>query len=160
MIVVADTSVLLNLSRIGQVELLLRLFREVVVPETVAGEFRRLARATPRFQGLILPEWVCVRSETAAVPEVRTSGLDPGEVAAIELALAIRADALLVDERRGQAVAKRLGLRTIGVLGILLQAKRSGLVPRMVTLLDALEVEAQFWISAELRQRVLELAGE
>lgn len=160
MIVVADTSVLLNLCRIGQVELLVRLFHEVIVPETVAEEFGRLAHATPRFQGLILPEWVGCRSEAAAVPEVRTANLDPGETAAIELALAIHADALLVDERRGQAVAKRLGVRTIGVLGILLQAKRSGLVPRLGPLLDALESEAQFWISAELRQRVLELAGE
>lgn len=160
MIVVADTSVLLNLCRIGQVDLLAGLFREVIVPETVAAEFARLARTAPRFDGLHLPAWVRLRNAVQAVPAVRAAGLDPGETAAIELALEIQADALLVDERRGHAVAKRLGVRTIGVLGILLQSKRSGLVPRIDTLLDALETEAQFWISPDLRQRVRELAGE
>lgn len=55
MIVVADTSVLLNLCRIGQVELLARLFHEVVIPLEVAAEFDRLARQATRFQGLGLP---------------------------------------------------------------------------------------------------------
>ena len=55
MIVVADTSVLLNLCRIGQVELLARPFHEVVIPLEVAAEFERLAREAARFQGMALP---------------------------------------------------------------------------------------------------------
>ena len=50
MIVVADTSVLLNLCRIGQVELLARLFHEVVIPLEVAAEFDRLARQAAAVQ--------------------------------------------------------------------------------------------------------------
>lgn len=58
MIVVSDTSVLLNLCRIGRVELLARLFHEVVIPLEVAAEFGRLAHQAARFQGLVLPGWV------------------------------------------------------------------------------------------------------
>lgn len=161
MIVVADTSVLLNLCRIGQVELLARLFREVVIPPEVAAEFGRLAGQTARFRGLTLPAWVRQRQPTTVPAVVRRAvGLDSGETAAIALALEIQADALLVDERRGHQVAVELGIKTIGILGILLQAKRSGLLPAVRPCLDQLKQEAGFWIAPTLRARVLKLAGE
>jgi predicted nucleic acid-binding protein len=57
-IVVADTSVLINLACVEQIDLLRSLFREVVIPPEVAGEFKRLAVNFPRFKGLILPAWI------------------------------------------------------------------------------------------------------
>lgn len=72
----------------------------------------------------------------------------------------IRADAILVDERRGHEVAVQLGLRTIGVVGILLQAKSAGLLPDVASVLDRLERDAGFWVAPTLRVRVLQLAGE
>lgn len=160
MIVVADTSVLLNLCRIGQVGLLARLFHEVVIPLEVAAEFGRLALQASRFQGLALPDWVRQQQASAISAALRAANLDPGETAALALALEIHADALLVDERRGHQVAIQMGIKTIGVLGILLQAKTSGLVPQVRPLLDQLEQEARFWIAPSVRQRVLQLAGE
>jgi predicted nucleic acid-binding protein len=159
-IVVADTSVLLNLCRIGQVELLSRLFHEVVTPPEVAAEFDRLARQTTRFQGLTLPSWVRQQSAANIAAAIRAANLDSGETAALALALEIRADALLVDERRGHQVAVQLGIKTIGVLGILLQAKSSGFIPQLRPLLETLERDAQFWIASAMRQRVLGLAAE
>ena len=160
MIVVADTSVLLNLCRIGQVNLLAQLFHEVIIPMEVAAEFNRLALQTPRFQGLILPAWIQQRNVSSISGAILAAKLDAGETAALALALEIRADALLVDERRGHQVAVQLGLKTIGVLGILLQAKTSGLIPQLRPLLDSLEQTAQFWIAPKIRQRILQLAGE
>ena len=160
MIVVADTSVLLNLCCIGRIELLESLFHEVVVPVTVADEFNRLASQTKRFSGLTLPAWIR-QQEPPAVPDIiLLAALDPGETAALALAVEIHADALLVDERRGHDVAIRIGLKTIGILGILLQAKLSGLIDTLQPLLDQLGSDANFWISPGVRQRVLELAGE
>ena len=160
MIVVADTSVLLNLCRIGEEELLTRLFREVVIPREVAAEFDRLAVAVPRFQGLTLPAWIRQQQPSTISAVVRAAGLDLGETAALNLALEIHADALLVDERRGHRVAVQLGIKTVGVLGILLQAKTSGLIEQLRPLLDQLEQDAQFWIAPAVRRRVLQLAGE
>ena len=119
MIVVADTSVVINLCCVGQGDLLRRLFRDVVVPPAVAVEFARLAANVPRF-----------------------------------------ADAVLLDERRGREVAGQLGLRTIGILGLLLQAKSAGLLPAVRPVLDDLQREAGFWITEPLRQQLLSLAGE
>lgn len=126
MIVVAGTSVVINLRRAGQAGLLRQLFREVVVPTVVVVEFARLTSSVPRFAGLTLPEGVCQQTPTAVPALLRSAiGLDAGKAAALALAVEIHADAVLLDERRGREAASQLGLRTIGILGLLLQAKSS-----------------------------------
>ena len=161
MIVVADTSVLINLCRVGQGDLLGRLFREVVIPPEVAAEFARLSIGTPRFAGLKLPSGIRQQSPAALLPAVRAAiGLDSGEAAALSLAVEIHADAVLIDERRGYEVAVQLGLRTLGILGILLRAKSAGFLPNVKSVLDALQRDAGFWLSDPLRKQVLSAAGE
>jgi predicted nucleic acid-binding protein len=123
-IVVADTSVLINLCRVRQGDLLGKLFQEVVIPPEVAAEFTRLTAGGPRFASLVLPDGIRVQTPLVILPSVQAAaGLDAGETAALSLAVEIHADAILLDERRGHEVALALGLSTIGVLGILLRAK-------------------------------------
>lgn len=110
--------------------------------------------------GLSLPAWVRQQPCSAIPAALAAEGLDEGETAALCLALEIRADAVLVDERRGHEIARRLGLNAIGVLGILLRAKASGLVSQIGPIIIALRRDAEFWISAELHHEVLHLAGE
>ena len=161
MIVVADTSVLLNLCCVKQIELLRLLFRDVVIPVEVAAEFSRLSTQVPRFTGLSLPSWLRQQTVSGIPPVVRSAaGLDPGETAALALPLEIEADAVLVDERRGHEVARELGFRTIGVLVILLQARVAGLIPQIAPVLDQLQADAGFWVVVALRERVLQLGGE
>jgi predicted nucleic acid-binding protein len=161
MIVVADTSVILNLCRVRQERLLQALFKRVLIPEVVAGEFDRLAKVQTRFSGLILPEWIEILPEPQNMPAaVLAAHLDSGESAAIAMCLDRHADALLIDEALGREVAGRLGLRTIGVLGVLLEARRRELIPEVKIVLDKLETDAGFWIAPELKNRLLQLAGE
>lgn len=161
MIVVADTSVLINLCRVGQGGLFQQLFQEVVIPPEVAAEFVRLAGNNPRFTSLKLPKGIRQQSPTNLSSVVTAAtGLDSGEAAALSLALEIHADAVLIDERRGYEVALQLGLRTIGILGILLRAKSAGFLPAVKPVLDALQRDAGFWLSESLRKQVLQAAGE
>lgn len=94
MIVVADTSVILNLCCVGQAGLLPGLFQQVWIPEEVKAEFERLSRHQPRFQGLLMPGWASIRpaspipAKLAAMPNLHT-----GETAALALALESHADA-------------------------------------------------------------------
>ena len=160
MIVVADTSVVLNLCRVRHEHLLPTLFGRILIPTVVASEFVRLAGTDARFAGLSLPGWIEILPSPPIPPTVSAANLDLGEAAAIALCLSQTADALLVDESLGRAVAARLGLRTIGILGILLEARARGLIPKVAPVLDLLELEAGFWIAPALRLRVLQLADE
>jgi predicted nucleic acid-binding protein len=160
-IVVADASVLINLCRVDQGGLFKRLFHEVLIPPEVAAEFVALTISVPRFSGLNLPDGIRQQSPAGLLPAVcAAEGLDLGEAAALSLAVEIHADAILIDERRGHEIAHQLGLRTIGLLGILLRAKAVGIVPRISPVIEMLERDAGFWISDKLRQEVLRLAGE
>ncbi len=86
--------------------------------------------------------------------------LDKGEAEAIALALELRADQVLIDERRGRRIAARLNLRYTGILGILVEAKNRGLISEVKPLLDALINQAVFWVAAPLYSSVLQIVDE
>lgn len=161
MTVVLDTSVVLNLCLLGRETLLSSLYERVLAPPAVKDEFQALAASDPRFAGLRFPGFVNVVAPDESPRTLpSTTHLQSGEVAAILLALQLRSDAVLMDERAGRIVASSLGLRPLGLLGVLLDGKRQGLVAAMAPLLDRLEKEAGFWIAPSLRSTVLTEAGE
>ncbi len=149
MIVVADTSILINLCCVGKVDLLQSLFHQVVIPLAVADEFRNLAAREKRFAGLEIPDWVRQQDPHTISLSIRDMpGLHVGERAALALALEVSADAILLDEREAHAAAVQLGLRTFGLLAVLLQAKAAGLLVNVAPILDALKDTSGFWIYA------------
>jgi len=76
------------------------------------------------------------------------------------LALELQADELLIDERLGRREATRLGVPKIGILGILLIAKRRNIISTIQPAIDALISEAGFRVSRQLYEEVLQVAGE
>lgn len=161
MLVVSDTSVLLNLCRVSAEGLLPELFGEVWVPPAVAAEFSHLAGARARFQGLALPSWVRISREVQVAEEVRACpDLDSGETEALSLALELHADAVLMDEAAGRRAATVLQVPFVGVAGILIRAKVGKLIPAVRPLLERLRYEAGFWLHPRFEAEVLRLAGE
>jgi predicted nucleic acid-binding protein len=160
-IVVSNTSPVLNLAAIGEVKILERLYSSILVPSIVAEEVRRLRNSQCRFRTADLPTYVEI-----AIPQnphltlALTGELHAGESAAIALAVERRADLLLMDELRGRTIARRFSIPTLGVLGILKLAKHQGVIPTLAPLLDKLETQAGFWVGEALRKRVLHEAGE
>ncbi len=153
MIVVSDTISITNLIAIGRVELLRQVFGEVRIPDAVARELLVIHPVLPDF---LVRCAVTDRVETDSLASL----LDEGEAEAIVLAQEIGADYLLSDERKGRRFAKARGLRVIGVLGVLRQAKDRGIIAALRPLIDALEHESGFWISPLLREQTLRDAGE
>jgi predicted nucleic acid-binding protein len=125
--IVADTGPLHYLLLTGYIDLLPRLFGEVVVPEAVAAELRHpRAPSAVSAWAAAPPTWLTVRPDPAEDPTLLP--LDPGERAAIALAAEIGAALLLVDDRAGTAAARARGFAAIGTIGILDLAARRGLL--------------------------------
>jgi predicted nucleic acid-binding protein len=160
-IVVTDTSVVLNLCCLGLERLLQEIFGEVLAPPSVAGEFRRLAGMDQRFFGLVFPQFIQIVAPAEIAPGlIGNQKLHAGEIDALSLATAQMADAVLMDEIAGRAAAAGLGLRCIGILGVLIQAKNTGLLSAIGPVMNELESKAGFWIASSLRRRVLNLVDE
>ena len=120
-----------------------------------------MTTAVPRFANLSLPVGIRLQAPSVVCPAVQAAvGLDVGESAALSLAMEIHANAILLDERRGHEVAIALGWPTIGLPGILLRAKATGLLPAVRPIIDTLQRDAGFWVSESLRTQVLHLAKE
>lgn len=86
--------------------------------------------------------------------------LDLGEAEAICLALELKADRLLIDEAPGRAAALREGIPIIGLVGVLVTAKRAGHLGCVSPVLRQLEVDPGFYLSAALKEDVLRAVDE
>ncbi len=128
MIVVADTSPINYLIQIEQESLLQRLYSRLILPDAVLLELRASrAPEAVREWARRLPDWVDVTNPKQTLrPEL--TQLDPGERAALQIALELGADRVLIDERAGYTVGVRLGLVVTGTLGVLRDGHRSGMV--------------------------------
>jgi hypothetical protein len=115
--VVSDASALIALGQVGRLDLLPALYGSIAIPSGVRDELR-----SAELQRLLANpgSWLEVRPATPA-PLLRAleADLDAEEAEAISLAVQVKADLLLIDERRGRAVATRLGLKVLGTLGVL-----------------------------------------
>jgi predicted nucleic acid-binding protein len=128
LLVIADTSPIRYLAQIGHIDFLHRLFEKVSIPREVAEELRDpSAPLAVRSWMQEPPDWLNIL-EARAIDDPELKALDPGERSAIALGMAIKADLILIDERKGAAVAMRKGFETIGTLGILDLAAKRGLI--------------------------------
>lgn len=156
-ILVMDTGPLLALARINRCYLLTELFKECHVTASVAGE----CLAKPEHADALHIQHVLSSGLLIIIPDpkIRQSlrTLDAGEQTAIEYALRSNF-VLLIDDKRGRSVAKAKSVSVIGTIGILLLAKKRGLIPKVKSLLATLE--QQYYFSKTLIQDALDIADE
>ncbi len=161
MIVVSDTSPLTNLAAIGQFGLLRQLYAELHIPEGVWEELNAEGKRWPGRDEVEAADWVrrhAVQNQSLVTALRRDLG--QGEAEGIALALELGADLILLDEQEGRHTAQRMGLRVVGVVGVLLDAKAHGVVDAVRPHLEALRQQAGFYLSESLYQSALALAGE
>jgi hypothetical protein len=153
MIVVSDTSVITSLIHIGREQLLAEFHGTVLIPLAVQQELLRTHVQIPGFLE------VRAVHDLANVARLRAE-LDLGEAEAIVLAKESSADLLLIDEKLGRAVAVREGLRISGLLGLCVDAKLCGKISSLRELVQKLELEAGFHVSATVKEQAFALASE
>lgn len=153
MIVISDTSPITNLLQIGAADLLRQLYEDVLIPEAVQSELLTLHPSLPPFLR-------CEPIRNVQAVERLLGELDLGEAEAIVLALERNADLLLMDESDGRRVALREKLRFTGLVGVLIESKRRGLISSLNETLNKLEKETTFFISKDIKNAALKAAKE
>jgi uncharacterized protein len=158
-LVVSDTSPIRALDHLQRLELLSQLFEAVLIPPAVREE---LTRPSKRFRAIDVAEipGAIVRAP-ANVDQVRElqRQLQAGEAEAIALAKEIEAE-LLIDEKAGRLIAIQQGVRVTGVVGLLVESRRRGLIPAVVPMLTRLRLELGFYLSDALIRRAERESGQ
>lgn len=159
MIVVIDAGPLIYLGAVGQLELLPAQFERVLVPDAVWNEVVGHGEARSGADAVRRAQWIDVRTVADDAVGQFTDRLDPGEAAALALAITIHADLCMVDDLAARRVANANGIPVVGTLGILLQAKTLGRIPAVRPILLAM-TQLGFRVSADSLRAMLNHAGE
>ena len=153
--VVSNTSPILNLAIVDQLVLLRRQFGEVLIPNAVLDELK-VGEERPGSQSIreaISSGWIQTQEvSNQPLAQLLKQTLDRGEAEAIALAIELKANWTLLDEREGRKVAKSLGLN---VTGVLLRAKQIGELESLQPVIDDLINKAGFRIAPELLAQIL-----
>jgi len=156
--VFVNTTPLQDLHRLGRLEWLRNFYGRVVVPAAVATELDEGLRLGAKVPDVRTIPWVEVRDVPEAA-EVFPNFIHRGEAGVIALAR-LSGDALiLMDNGLARAHARGLGLRITGTLGVILRAKREGLIPAVEPLLRQLQDEG-FQVAPATLAEVMRLAGD
>ncbi|ELR97534.1 DUF3368 domain-containing protein [Gloeocapsa sp. PCC 73106] len=158
MLVVSNTSPILNLAIVDQLSLLRQQFGRIQIPSAVLDELKMDEErpGSQRIRIAITQGWIQVQSVSdVSLIRLLRQTLDKGESEAIALALEIQAQWTILDEHDGRKIAKSLGLQVTGILGILIRAKQTGELSSLETIMDQLIKEAGFRIASDLLAKVL-----
>jgi predicted nucleic acid-binding protein len=161
MSIVCNASLLINLSRIGKLDLLHDLYNELVIPEGVWQEV--VVEGAGQAGAELIGSAVWIKKQAVKNRELVQAlqqELDAGESEAVALSLEMGAELLLMDEHLGREVARHFGLRYSGLIGILIEAKHKGLISAIKPFLDLLRNVAGFRVSDVLYVRILRDEGE
>lgn len=155
MIAVSNTSPLILLDKINCLWILGKLFEKVYIPQSVNKEWLRPG-------DYVTPECVVVSElsqESLSKAERLYQDLDRGEADAIALFSDTHRDILLLDDLKARKYAKSLGLSVAGTVGILITAKRKGMISELKPMLEDLK-KHRYYLSENIYNEALILANE
>ncbi|HRG47577.1 MAG TPA: DUF3368 domain-containing protein [Leptospiraceae bacterium] len=161
MIVISDTSPFIALLNINKIELLHTLYGKIIIPNGVREELFRNKFNQKSILELLRKDYVQVFDLTDRILyHSLIQYLDAGESEAIALAVELNADLLLIDEKKGRIEAEKQGLKVIGTLGILIDAKRKGLISNLSDTIEELKSKIGFRLHPSLIVKAKLLVGE
>lgn len=157
MLVIADSSALVALATCEGLDILLKVYDDVKVPQSVSDEVVVSGKSHASTLEKFLEKRITKVDTSSLVLSV--GGLGQGELEAMALYKQLSADALLIDDHRAKAIAEFNEIHCIGTLGLLLLAKDSKEITRIAPYIEKLR-ESTLHFSEELLDNVLKLARE
>ncbi|GAB3413492.1 DUF3368 domain-containing protein [Niabella aquatica] len=147
--IISDTSCLILLEKIDELDILNKLFGIIITTSEVAEEF-----------GKPLPAWFELRQPTDKnYQSIIEASVDKGEASAIALAVEIDDCLLIIDDLKGRKFAHQLGLTIIGTIGVIVDAKLAGIIPSVKPILSKIK-STNFRITGQLESLILKRANE
>jgi predicted nucleic acid-binding protein len=147
--IISDTSCLIILTNINEIDLLRKLYGKIITTAEVAEEF-----------GQTLPEWIEIRVASDEFRQrILELQIDKGEASAIALAIELSDSVVILDDYKARKLAESLGIQIIGTIGIIIKAKRQGVIESIKPFLQKIR-QTDFRISEEIEKRALEESGE
>ena len=156
---VVDSTPIIALALIGKLDLLHRLYNQVLIPPAVQREVLAGGPGTVGRTELRQAPWIQVIPLQDPRRAEMLSDLDRGEAEVIALAQELDAGLVIIDERLARRHTRRLGLTLTGTLGVLLRAKRVGLIPSLTPLVEQL-LQGGIYLGDSVVAEALRLAGE
>lgn len=148
-VIISDTSCLILLDKIGELELLKKLFGQIVITIEILNEFKKE-----------LPDWFSIEEPTnKTYQKILEASLDKGEASAIAFAIEQADCLLIIDDYKGRKYAEQLDIKITGTLGIIIDAKLSGHIESVKPTLDKIK-KTDFRLTAELERKILEKSNE
>ena len=148
-VIISDTSCLILLQNIGEIDLLNKLFGTVVTTKEVADEF-----------GLPLPPWIQIHQPlNKRYQSIIEASVHKGEASTIALAIENDNSLLIVDDLKARKFAQNLGINITGTIGIIVDAKLEGVIPSVRVILNKIK-QTNFRITPKLELMILEKSNE
>ena len=152
--VIVNSTPLIILSKIGELEILKNLYEEIIIPRAVFDE------VTIKSDAIKNLSWIKILEvQDKSNRKIYQAKLHDGEVEVMMLAKEISADLLIIDDNAAKKFAKFLGFTVTGTLGILLKAKSEKIISEVRPILEKMLAE-KFYISDEIINLVLKTAKE
>jgi hypothetical protein len=159
-IVVCNTGPLIALSLIKRVDILRSLFDVIAIPEEVRREVLQGKTAGGELATWTQPEWISVLSLSKPIDPLLKTLLHSGEAAVVSLAQELRANFVLLDERKARKIARTVyGLEVIGSARVLVEAKRRALIDNVGDAVKRMR-DGGYWISDSVLKEALHQVGE
>lgn len=147
--IISDTSCLIILTNIGELEILHDLYTQIVTTTEIATEY-----------GEPLPAWVeIVNVKDKSKQRLLELQIDKGESSAIALALETPDNTIILDDNKARRIANQLGLSYTGTIGVIVKAKLQGVIPSIKPVIAKIK-ETNFRLSPEIELQALKQAGE
>ena len=157
--VVINASPLISLFGSNQQHILPKLFDEVIIPDAVWEEIVEGGHQDNAAASIPTTPWLIKKKLTTVSPVVMSWDLGKGETEVISYAILNSGFYVIIDDAAARRCAKTLGVHSLGTLGVLLLAKRRGVIPSIKPALTALQ-DAGLWLGNDLTSMVLNEAGE
>jgi predicted nucleic acid-binding protein len=148
-VIISDTSCLIALQRINLLDVLKKLYGEIIITEEVSNEY-----------GGALPDWIIITKVKNTDKQLELERkLDKGEASSIALALEINNSTLIIDEIKGRKIAQSLRVKIIGTIGVLVLANKQNIINDVLGTVLKL-VNSGFRMSEGLINKIIDKYGK